>query len=136
MNASDTKEKAGTDWARVEAMTDEEIDTSDIPPLDETFLAKAKLRHKLIEAVVKSVLREMGRQDCNVPVVTPGGPVLEELDGVSRTIPMWRVVFSCPIEGERHDRTKVAFEIATPPEKTEAEIKAEVRQRLRQQLNG
>ncbi len=27
-----------TDWARIDAMTDEEIDTSDIPPLDEFFL--------------------------------------------------------------------------------------------------
>jgi uncharacterized protein (DUF4415 family) len=33
-----------TDWKRVDEMTDEEIDTSDIPPLDERFFAKAKLR--------------------------------------------------------------------------------------------
>ncbi|MEP0998686.1 BrnA antitoxin family protein [Leptolyngbya sp. SLC-A1] len=33
-----------TDWARIDAMTDEDIDTSDIPPLDEAFFAKAKLR--------------------------------------------------------------------------------------------
>jgi uncharacterized protein (DUF4415 family) len=33
-----------TDWKRVEEMTDEEIDTSDIPPLDDNFFAKAKLR--------------------------------------------------------------------------------------------
>lgn len=33
-----------TDWKRVKEMTDEEIDISDIPPLDESFFAKAKLR--------------------------------------------------------------------------------------------
>jgi hypothetical protein len=33
-----------TDWARIDAMTDDDIDTSDIPPLDEAFFAKAKLR--------------------------------------------------------------------------------------------
>ncbi|WP_375509420.1 hypothetical protein [uncultured Nostoc sp.] len=33
-----------TDWARVDAMSDEDIDTSDIPPLSEEFFAKAQLR--------------------------------------------------------------------------------------------
>jgi uncharacterized DUF497 family protein len=33
-----------TNWTRVSEMTDEEIDTSDIPPLDETFFANARLR--------------------------------------------------------------------------------------------
>ena len=33
-----------TDWTRLEALTDEEIDTSDIPPLDEKFFANARLR--------------------------------------------------------------------------------------------
>jgi uncharacterized protein (DUF4415 family) len=33
-----------TDWARIDAMTDEEIDTSDIPPLSDEFFVKAKLR--------------------------------------------------------------------------------------------
>lgn len=31
-------------WARVEAMTDDEIDISDIPPLDAAFFANARLR--------------------------------------------------------------------------------------------
>lgn len=35
---------ATTDWQRVDAMTDEDIDTSDIPPLTETFFARATLR--------------------------------------------------------------------------------------------
>lgn len=33
-----------TDWARVDAMSDDEIDTSDIPPLTDDFFANAKLR--------------------------------------------------------------------------------------------
>jgi uncharacterized protein (DUF4415 family) len=33
-----------TDWARIDAMGDDDIDTSDIPPLTDEFFAKAKLR--------------------------------------------------------------------------------------------
>lgn len=33
-----------TDWNRIDAMTDDEIDTLDIPPLTDEFFAKAKLR--------------------------------------------------------------------------------------------
>ena len=44
MSARDLKQPSETNWARVEAMTDEEIDTSDIPPLDDAFFANAKLR--------------------------------------------------------------------------------------------
>lgn len=44
MNEKDLKKKSETDWARLEAMTDEETDVSDIPPLDEKFFANAKLR--------------------------------------------------------------------------------------------
>ena len=33
-----------TDWHRIDRMKDEDIDTSDIPPLSEDFLAKAQLR--------------------------------------------------------------------------------------------
>lgn len=33
-----------TDWDRIDAMTDEQIDTSDIPPLSEEFFAKAQWR--------------------------------------------------------------------------------------------
>jgi uncharacterized protein (DUF4415 family) len=35
---------SGTDWARIDAMTDDDIDTSDIPPMTEAFFANAKLR--------------------------------------------------------------------------------------------
>ena len=44
MSAKSLKKASETDWEKVEAMTDEQIDTSDIPPLDETFFANAKLR--------------------------------------------------------------------------------------------
>jgi len=33
-----------TDWDRIDAMKDEDIDPSDIPPLSEEFFAKAQLR--------------------------------------------------------------------------------------------
>lgn len=33
-----------TDWSRIDAMTDSDIDTSDIPPLTDEFFEKAKLR--------------------------------------------------------------------------------------------
>ena len=36
-----------TDWARIDAMSDDEIDTSDIPPLTNEFFSKAKLRMPL-----------------------------------------------------------------------------------------
>lgn len=44
MNVSDMNNTSRTDWARIDAMSDEEIDTSDIPPLSEEFFAKAQLR--------------------------------------------------------------------------------------------
>ena len=33
-----------TNWERVDAMTDEDIDTSDIPPLTDSFFKRAKVR--------------------------------------------------------------------------------------------
>lgn len=44
MNESSIQTPLETDWARVDAMTDEEIDTSDIPPLTETFFQRARVR--------------------------------------------------------------------------------------------
>ncbi|MFM8330807.1 MAG: hypothetical protein ACKN9T_03880 [Candidatus Methylumidiphilus sp.] len=35
---------SNTDWYSIDAMSDEDIDTSDIPLLTEDFFAKAKLR--------------------------------------------------------------------------------------------
>jgi len=44
MNGQDLKKPSETNWTRLSEMTDEEIDTSDIPSLDETFFANARLR--------------------------------------------------------------------------------------------
>ena len=44
MNGSDMSNTLRTDWARIDAMTDEEIDTSDISPMSKEFLAKAQWR--------------------------------------------------------------------------------------------
>jgi uncharacterized protein (DUF4415 family) len=42
--SADNLPASETDWARVDAMTDEEIDFSDIPRLDENFFKDAQLR--------------------------------------------------------------------------------------------
>jgi uncharacterized protein (DUF4415 family) len=42
MSENSTVNPSKTDWARVDAMTDEEIDTSDSPVLTENFFARAK----------------------------------------------------------------------------------------------
>ncbi len=44
MNGNDMKKASRTDWERVDAMSDEDIDTSEIPPLDENYFANAELR--------------------------------------------------------------------------------------------
>jgi uncharacterized protein (DUF4415 family) len=44
MNASSTNKPSETDWERVDALTDETIDTSDIPELSDAFFARAALR--------------------------------------------------------------------------------------------
>jgi uncharacterized protein (DUF4415 family) len=42
MKDNNTANISKTDWARVDAMTDEEIDTSDSPELTEQFFLRAK----------------------------------------------------------------------------------------------
>ena len=44
MSARNLKNSSETNWERIDQMTDAEIDTSDIPPLDDAFFANAKLR--------------------------------------------------------------------------------------------
>ncbi len=44
MSDNNLKNTSQTNWAKLETMTDEEIDTSDIPPLNENFFANARLR--------------------------------------------------------------------------------------------
>ena len=43
MSNSNTKQPSETDWARLDAMKDEDIDFSDIPPITDEQFAKAKL---------------------------------------------------------------------------------------------
>jgi len=44
MSESNLSGNSKTDWTRIDAMSDAEIDTSDIPPLDENFFANAEVR--------------------------------------------------------------------------------------------
>jgi uncharacterized protein (DUF4415 family) len=44
MNDSDSPGESRTDWARIDAMTDDEIDTSDIPEVTEEEFKRATLR--------------------------------------------------------------------------------------------
>ena len=43
-SVNDIKKPSETDWTRVETLTDETFDVSDIPPLTESYFARAKLR--------------------------------------------------------------------------------------------
>lgn len=50
MSDKPTNKPSASDWARVDAMTNAEIDTSDIPPLTDAFFKRAKVRlpkHKI-----------------------------------------------------------------------------------------
>jgi uncharacterized protein (DUF4415 family) len=44
MNESDSSSTSRTDWARVDTLADDEIDTSDAPLLGEAFFERATLR--------------------------------------------------------------------------------------------
>lgn len=44
MSEKDSESPSGTDWQRLEDMTDEKIDYRDIPPLDDEFFKNAKVR--------------------------------------------------------------------------------------------
>lgn len=44
MSKQNTLTKSETDWARIDAMTDEEIDYSDIPPITDEMWAKGVWR--------------------------------------------------------------------------------------------
>lgn len=41
MRKKDTKRRSRTDWKRVKAMSDQEIDCADVPELGEDFFARA-----------------------------------------------------------------------------------------------
>lgn len=44
MNRKNMKKLSRTDWQRIDSMSDAEIDTSDIPPLDAEFFSNAEVR--------------------------------------------------------------------------------------------
>lgn len=44
MNENVMSNTSRTNWDKIDAMSDEDIDTSDIPPLTDEFFSKAKLR--------------------------------------------------------------------------------------------
>ena len=44
MSKKSIKKSSKTDWERINQMKDEDIDCSDIPPLDENFFANADIR--------------------------------------------------------------------------------------------
>jgi uncharacterized protein (DUF4415 family) len=44
MSEKDLKNTSETNWEHLKTMSDEKIDTSDVPALDEAFFANAKLR--------------------------------------------------------------------------------------------
>ncbi|MGH9801191.1 MAG: hypothetical protein ACRD82_12570 [Blastocatellia bacterium] len=44
MNGANLKKPSETDWERIDQMSDEEIDTSDISPLDDSFFVSAQWR--------------------------------------------------------------------------------------------
>ena len=44
MNKTSTPQKSGTDWARLRRMKDEDIDFSDIPPIDPSVFKKMVIR--------------------------------------------------------------------------------------------
>ena len=58
-----------TDWKRVDEMTDEEINTSDIPPLDDDFFARAKL-HMPRQVDDGFAVRSMGLERMLWPIKT------------------------------------------------------------------
>ena len=44
MNKKSMKSSLESDWARVVSLRDEDIDTSDIPPLSDNFFQRARVR--------------------------------------------------------------------------------------------
>ena len=44
MSANDSKSSSETNWERIDQLTESEIDTSDIPPLDDAFFTNAEVR--------------------------------------------------------------------------------------------
>ncbi|HEX9930134.1 MAG TPA: BrnA antitoxin family protein [Pyrinomonadaceae bacterium] len=56
MNKEDILSKSQTDWARIDAMTDEEIDFSDCPEITDEMFARGVVRRGLKQIPRKSQL--------------------------------------------------------------------------------
>ncbi len=52
MSESDTGNSSETNWAMIDALTDEMIDRTELPPLDESFFARATWRMPKGQAIV------------------------------------------------------------------------------------
>ncbi len=50
MSDKNLKRTSGTDWEALEAQNDDDLDYSDIPPLEESFFSSATLRIPIQEA--------------------------------------------------------------------------------------
>jgi uncharacterized protein (DUF4415 family) len=48
MKKSNTSKKDGTDYERLDAMTDEDIDFSEIPPITDEMFARGIIRHNVL----------------------------------------------------------------------------------------
>ncbi len=55
MKDNATKHSAATNWERIDSLTDEQIDTSEIPPLDDDFFARAQVQMPSKPTVVLNV---------------------------------------------------------------------------------
>jgi hypothetical protein len=67
MSASNLKNLSETNWERIDEMTDEMIDTSDVPPLDEQFFTKAKLRVPQQQVIVRMQIDDEELQEEELP---------------------------------------------------------------------
>ena len=52
MNAKTSKKRSKTDWHKIRALSDTDIDTSDIPPLDPDFFKSAVLRMPMAKSSI------------------------------------------------------------------------------------
>lgn len=55
MKNTNMKSSSATNWERIDKLTDEQIDTSDIPPLDADFFARATVQMPSKATVVLNV---------------------------------------------------------------------------------
>ena len=59
MSENGSNSTSRTDWARVDAMSDDDVDTSDVPPLADTFFERARWRTRNVVPVTIAVDRDV-----------------------------------------------------------------------------